>query len=100
MRPRAEATYDAVERARSESEDHSHGRRQRGQHGRDRLGLGVPELVELGVGLALDPACGVPVGPAVPQEDEINHAGHVRGDEVTSAGSGIVGQSRQSRSSA
>ena len=99
MSPHAEATYDAVERARSESEDHSTAGSKRGQDRRDGGRLGMPELVELGVGLPLDAAYGVPLGPAVPQQDELSHA-QPRSGAVTSAGSGIVGQSRQSRSSA
>ena len=73
MRPSSEATYDAVERARSESEDHTAEGAQCGQHRRDRLCLRVSEIVELGVGLPLDATRGVPLGPAVAQQNQINH---------------------------
>ncbi len=58
----------------------------------------MAERVELGVGLALEAALGVPVGPAVAEEDELRH--WAEWGAVTSAGSGIVGQSRHSRSRA
>ena len=61
--------------------------------------LGVAGLVEPGVELALDPALEVPGGAPVPEQEQ-RRAGQPPAGRVTSAGSGMVGQSRHSRSSA
>ena len=66
------------------------GRVERGDRRRDRLGLGVAEVVELGVGVALDPARDVPVGPAVPEQEQLNRA-------VTQVGRGDVRGQRDRR---
>ncbi len=69
------------------------------RHGDGRgLGLGAAHLVELDVELALDAPGVVPGGAAVAEQDQAA-TGH-RSWETTSAGSGIAGQSRQSRSRA
>ena len=75
-----------------------------GQRGRHRLGLATAAVVEADVGVALGPALGVPGRLAVPREDQAPTRSTRRRQrprpEVTSAGSGITGQSRHSRSSA
>ncbi len=85
------------------------GRVEGGEDGRDGLGLGAADGVQRDVGVPLRAALRVPVGLAVPDQDQ--GAGRSRGARVwrgqapwapavTSAGSSIRGQSRHSRSRA
>ena len=85
-----------MSRARTRSELHSSVGAQQLEHVGGPGRLLAAGVVELGVELALHPPLVVPGGPAVPEQDELSHGAA----EVTSAGSGIVGQSRHSRSRA
>ena len=93
------ATYAAVSRARARSEDHSTHRPQRRHVGAAASAWRVADVVERDVGVALGPALGVPGGLAVAEQDAAVRGGSAQ-PEVTSAGSGMAGQSRHSRSSA
>jgi site-specific DNA recombinase len=70
-------------------------------HRRDRnrrgLGLRSPDHVERGVELTLEATGRVPVGTAVPEQDDSAYLAHEAGGSA-STGSGSIGQSFQSRS--
>ena len=94
-----------VSRVRARSEDQSSDGDEDGERGGGRGGLGPAGVVEGDLELALDASGVVPGGAAVAQQDERAGRAAVEGPdhrsgEVTSAGSGIVGQSRHSRSRA
>ena len=98
--PVACSTYAQVCRARARSEVHSAAGSRRREARRDGRRLGVPDLVELDVGVPLGPAGLVPGGAAVPEQDQAASRRHCPRPEVTVSGSEISGQSRQSRSRA
>ncbi len=102
VRPVAFSRKAAVSRARARSLLTSSAGLQVGDDGGHLLGLLAAGVVEADVGVALRASGGVPGGLAVPYQDEAPAARWSQRPrpEVTSAGIGITGQSRQSRSRA